>query len=138
MKTFLRPLVLILVITSLLAAGGAFAQNQKGDRDWHKGPPSVEEKLARISDALSLSDEQSLEMLAVLQEQDRNRQALHEQTMEIMGGDICAQKAQTEEAMLSILDADQTELFLQMKEERQTRARNQTRSRKGDHSPDCS
>ena len=138
MKTFLKPIVSILAVASLIAAGSTFAQQQhKGDRDWHKGPPSVEEKLARISDALDLTDQQSTEMLAVLQEQESNREALHQRTMEIMGAEICAQKAQAEEAILAILDAEQAELFLQMKEDRQVRANGPTRSRKGHDGPDC-
>ncbi len=63
------------------------------------------------------------------------RQALHDRTMELMGAEICAQKAQSEEAILAILDAEQTELFLQMKEERQFRANDKTRTRKGRDGP---
>jgi hypothetical protein len=58
--------------------------------------------------------------------------------MEIMGAEICAQKAQAEEAILAILDTEQAELFLQMKEDRQVRANGPTRSRKGHNGPDCS
>jgi len=139
MKTSLKPIVSILAAASLLVAGNAFAQQQhKGGRDWHHGPPSVEEKLARISDALDLTDQQSTEMLAILQEQESNREVLHQRTMEIMGAEICAQKAQAEEAILAILDADQAELFLQLKEERQLRANHPAHSRKGLDGPDCS
>ena len=55
-----------------------------------------------------------------------------------MGAEICAHKAQSEEEILSILDAEQTELFLQMREERQFRANDKTRSRKGRDPLDCS
>ena len=143
MKTFLKPVVSVLAITSLLVAGSAFAQYQKGEKswsekEWYKGPPSVEQKLARLSEALDLSDEQSAEMLAVLQEQERTRQALHDRTMELMGDEICAHKAQSEEEILSILDAEQTELFLQMREEHQFRANDRSRSRKVRDPLDCS
>ena len=139
MKTFLKPIVSMLAVASLLAAGSVVAQQQfNGGRDWHHGPPSVEEKLARISDALDLTDQQSTEMLAILQEQEANREALHQRTMDLMGAEICAQKAQTEEAILAILDPDQAELFLQLKEERPIRTNRQTHSRKGLDGPDCS
>ena len=129
MNTRLSKMVLILAVISLLSAGSTFAQNQKGDReDWQKGPPTAEEKLARISAALNLSGAQSQEMLRVLQEQAEKGAALHEQTMMIMGPEICAQKADNEEAILAVLDADQTELFLQMKEQRRANATN-TRNR---------
>ena len=115
MNTRLSKTVSILAIASLLTAGSVLAQNRQSDNDWQKGPPTAEEKLARISAALNLSGDQSQEMLRVLQEQAEKGAALHEQTMMIMGPEICAQRAENEEAILAILDADQTELFLQMK-----------------------
>jgi len=119
MNTRLSKMVSILAIASLLTAGSVLAQNRQSDNDWQKGPPTAEEKLARISAALNLSGDQSQEMLRVLQEQGEKGAALHEQTMMLMGPEICAQRAENEEAILAILDANQTELFLQMKEQRQ-------------------
>ena len=125
MNTRLSKMVSIFAIVSLLTAGSVLAQNQKGDReDWQNGPPTAEEKLARISTALNLSGDQSREMLRLLQDQEDKRAALHEQTMLLMGPEICAQRAANEEAMLAILDAEQTELFLQIKEQRQVNASN--------------
>ncbi len=136
MNTRLTKTASILAVVSLLAAGSAFAEKQHGGRDWQKGPPSVEERLARISAALDLSDEQSLEMLAILQEQEENKAALHEQMMEMMGPEICAQKAQTEEDILGILTAEQTELYLQIREDRQGQSRKKGRG--GNAELDCS
>jgi len=131
MNTRLSKTVSIFAIVSLLTAGSVLAQNQKGDReDWQNGPPTAEEKLARISAVLNLSGDQSQEMLRLLQEQEEKSVALHEQTMMLMGPEICAQRAENEEAMLAILDAEQTELFLQIKEQRQANATN-SRSRHG-------
>ena len=137
MNTFLKTTASVIALTGLLAASNALAQTPKGDRDWQKGPTSVEEKLARISGALDLSDEQSAEMLALLQQQEKNRQDLHDRTMAIMGAEICAQKALAEEEILSILDTDQAELFLQMKADRQARGGDRNRSRKGRGDLDC-
>ena len=128
MNTRLSKMVSILAIASLLTAGSVLAQNRQSDNDWQKGPPTAEEKLARISAALNLSGDQSQEMLRVLQEQGEKGAALYEQTMMLMGPEICAQRAENEEAILAILDADQTELFLQMKEQRRADAAN-TRNR---------
>ena len=128
MNTRLSKMVSILAIASLLTAGSVLAQNRQSDNDWQKGPPTAEEKLVRISAALNLSGDQSQEMLRVLQEQGEKGAALHEQTMMLMGPEICAQRAENEEAILAILDADQTELFLQMKEQRRADAAN-TRNR---------
>ena len=138
MNTRLSKMVSILAIASLLTAGSVLAQNRQSDNDWQKGPPTAEEKLARISAALNLSGDQSQEMLRVLQEQWEKGVALHEQTMMLMGPEICAQRAENEEAILAILDADQTELFLQMKEQRRVDAantRNRNAKRMGE--PDC-
>jgi Spy/CpxP family protein refolding chaperone len=119
MNTRLSKTISVLAVASLLTAGSVVAQNHKDDNDWQKRPPSTEEKLARISTALGLSDEQSVQMLVVLQQQTENRAALHEQKMELLGPEICAQRAETEDAILAILTAEQTELFLQIKEDRQ-------------------
>jgi hypothetical protein len=146
MKTFFKPIVSILAVASLLAAGGAFAQQMQqhqtqsnGGRDWHKGPPSVEEKLARISAALDLSDEQSAEMLATLQLQERIKSERHDRIMALMGDEICAERNRIEAEILAILDTEQAELFLQMKEDRQQlRTNHRNRARNGDEALDCS
>jgi len=137
MHTRLSNIATILAIASLLAAGSALAQNQKNKRDWQSAPPSVEEKLAHISAALDLSDEQSVEMLVVLQEQKEKRVLLHEQSMALMGPEICAHKYETEEAILAILTPEQTETFLQIREERQDKAHEQKRGGRNRGDLDC-
>jgi len=138
MNTRLSKMVSILAIVSLLTAGSALAQNRQSNNDWQKGPPTAEEKLARISAALNLNGDQSQEMLRLLQDERDKRAALHEQTMMLMGPEICAQRAEHEEAMLAILDPDQTELFLQMKEHRQANQVNANkRNRNGSGMVDC-
>lgn len=138
MNTRLSKAISIAAVISLLAAGSVLAQEQKRDRDWQKGPPSVEEKLARISDALNLSDEQSVAMLVILQRQAEQKADMHEQMMALMGPEICAQRAETEDAILAILNAEQTELFLQAKEERKLKAEQQNRSGRRRGELDCS
>lgn len=135
MKIRLSHTIALLALAGLIASGSSMAQSplRDRDRDWHKGPPSVEEKLARISAALDLSDEQSAQMLGVLQEQERKRAALHEQTMALLGPEICAQRTEAEEAVLSILDEEQTTRYFELKQQRQERAgqRDRRRDRKG-------
>jgi hypothetical protein len=131
MNKHLSKMVSILAVVSLLSAGSTLAQNQRGDTEvWQKGPPTAEEKLAQISAALNLSGNQSQEMLRLLQEQGEQGAALHEQTMMLMGPEICAQRAENEEAILAILDAEQTELFLQTKEQRK-QANTKRKGRRG-------
>ena len=131
MRNHLSKTLSIIAIVSLMAAGTALAQNQQGAGAWQKDPPRVEEKLAHISAALDLSDEQSLEMLVILQQQEEARAALHEQTMTLIGPEICAHKLETGEAILAILTAEQTETFLQIREERQLKAEKHDRGRRG-------
>ena len=118
MKTCPSKMVLILTIASLLSTGSAVAQDQNDDTDWQRRPPSSEEKLVRISEALGLSDQQSLDMLVILQQQAENRAALHEEKMALLGPEICAQRAETEAAILAILSNEQVELYMQIKEDR--------------------
>jgi len=137
MNTLLRKPALPLIALSLLLTGPAVAQNRDHVRDFRKGPPSAETVLARLSESLDLSNEQSTAMLVVLQEQAAERAALHEQAMELMGPEICAQQADAEDAILDILTQDQADQFLQMKEARQAKAAQRDRGRNRNH-PDCS
>jgi hypothetical protein len=137
MNTRLNKSFLTLVALGLLITGPALAQDRDRDRDGRRGPPSAETMLAQLSDHLNLSNEQSVDMLVVLQEQAAERAALHEQTMQLLGPEICAQKASDEAEILEILTANQAEQFLQMQEERQARAAERNRSRGGNR-PDCS
>jgi Spy/CpxP family protein refolding chaperone len=140
MNTRLTKSLVILTLGGLLAAGSAAAQNQnqgqKGLRDWQKGPPSIEVKLARVSEALDLSDEQTVDMLLVLQEQERKRDALQDQTMVLLGPEICAHRSEAEEAMTAILTPEQIETFMQIRQERQDKARQRNRGGRG--ALDCS
>jgi Spy/CpxP family protein refolding chaperone len=138
MKDRTRTTLFVLALTGFLTTGSALAGNHDGDRGWHKGPHGAERMLAYLSNELNLSDEQSAEMLAILQQAEESRQVLHEKTMALMGPEICAQKAETEEAMLAILDANQAESFLQLQTEREERAQDRTGKRKGPIGPDCS
>jgi len=135
MRNRLSSTIVLLALAGLIASGNATAQNPPPDRDrdWHKGPPRVEERLARISAALDLSDEQSAQMLGILQEQEQKRAALQEQTMALLGPEICAQRAEAEEAVLSILDEEQADRYFELKQQREERAgqRERRRERKG-------
>ena len=138
MKTWPSKMVLILTIASLLSTGSAVAQDHKGDNDWQRRPPSTEEKLARISEALGLSDQQSLDMLVILQQQAENRATLHEEKMALLGPEICAQRAENEAAILAILSDEQVELYMQIKEDRQAEPGRKDRGGKKRGELDCS
>ena len=138
MKITYRRIVSILLVFGLLTAGPVFAEQNRQNRDWHQGPPSPDQQLARMSEALGLNDHQSLDMLAVLQEAEEARRALHDQTMELMGPEICALRLKTEEEILAILDSEQEALFAQILEERESKAASRDRHRRGSTQLDCS
>jgi len=138
MNSRLSKTISILAIICLLTAGSALAQRQHGEHDGQNGPPSVEQKLARMSAEFGLSNEQSVDMLRVLQEQEEDRAALREQTMALLGPEICAQRAEAEAAILEILDEEQTMLFIEKKQQRAEKSDGRKRggNRRGDL--DCS
>jgi Spy/CpxP family protein refolding chaperone len=125
-------------LAALILTGPALAQNgPQGDRGFFGGPPTPEQKLARLSAALDLDPEQARQMFDVLLDNEAKRQALREQAMLMMGPEICALRAQTDEAILSILDQEQAQQFLQHREQRQSQAiQKRERRRAGDL--DCS
>jgi hypothetical protein len=137
MKTYLKNFAVSLIALGIMASGTAVAQNEDGGRDWRQGPPSVEDVLARMSEALDLSDQQSVDLLVVLQGHAAERADLHEQSMALIGPEICAQKASAEEDILAILTPDQVEQFLALKELRKAKATGRKRG-KGPRGPDCS
>jgi hypothetical protein len=137
MKTYLQKFAVVLALLGIMTAGTAVAQNGEGGRDWRQGPPSVEDLLARMTDALDLSDQQSVDLLVVLQKHAAQRAALHEESMAMIGPEICTQKAAAEEDILAILSPEQTEQFLEMKEARKAKAGERNRGR-GPRGPDCS
>ena len=138
MKTRLFTSVTILVLASMLLAGTVFAQKQQSREGFDAGPPSSAQKLDRLSAELGLSDQQELELLAILQNVEADREQLREQFHAQMGPEICARMMATEEEILAILDESQAEQFLQMKEERRIKAQERNRYRNRMGPPDCS
>ncbi|MFC1689196.1 hypothetical protein ACFL07_05985 [Pseudomonadota bacterium] len=137
MKSFFKNTALVLTVLGLMASGSAVAEKGDGGRDWKQGPPSVEDVLARMSETLDLSNQQAIDLLVVLQQHAAERNALHEQTMVIMGPEICAQQEAAEDDVLAILTSEQAEQFMLLKEERRTKAAERAH-RKGKNRPDCS
>ena len=137
MKSRLLSSITILAVSGLLLSSHALAHKNHGNRDVFTGPPSAEEKLARISEALDLSNEQAVQMLVVFQDKESKSRALHEETLLLMGPEICALRSETEEDILSILTPEQAELFLQQKVDRQSAAGEKRKGKSKGHI-DCS
>lgn len=108
MKLF--PSVITAIIVTLLVAGSVQAQPDNR-RDRKGGPPSAEAKLARMTEHLGLNEEQSADMLLVLQQDERQRQELRDQIVADYKPSLCAQKDETRVAIMAILDEEQAEVF---------------------------
>jgi hypothetical protein len=120
------------------AAAIAGQSRQHGNPGFFGGPPTTAEQLARLSEALGLTDAQQVEMLEVLQANEARRQALREQTMDLMGAEICQSRADGEAAILAVLDEEQAALFLEKKEKRQAGEPGKRKGRRGESGLDCS
>lgn len=121
MNQMTRIIPLALAMSGLLMAGSALAQPPGGGHDWHHRSFGAEEHLAKLDEALDLSDEQSEQLLPILQEAEANRRALHERVMEAHRTEICALMEDTHAQILAVLTAEQAEEFEDLKAERLSR-----------------
>jgi len=120
--------LLVVFVTSLLLATSVAAQQNRGDRGDqgnHYGPPDAETRVARMTGLLDLSDEQSAQMLEIMQEVDAERAALHNQAFRQIEPEVCALQLSVEAQLRNILTADQMAILDERKSERgQARSHN--------------
>jgi hypothetical protein len=129
MTTFLATALAL----ALVPAGQLQAQP---DKRKHHRSPGAEMRVAHLTRALELSDEQSAQLLEVFQAVDQERMALRQQVAQQMKPQFCELKQATEEEISRILDDDQLARLEEIKSERQTdRPRGGWRE---DHDLDCS
>lgn len=138
MKNRTQSFLITLMATAALstAAWAAPGQGNGADFDGRKGPPTAEEKLARLSEALDLSADQAVAMLEVLLVAEERQAQTREELRTLIEPQVCADRLATEADVLSILSAEQALLYQEMKAERESRA-NKRRDRHGP-SLDCS
>ena len=126
-----RYLVIAVTLAGLLATGYAAAQPSErdhGKHGKHRMPHGAEQQLARLDEALDLSDEQSAELLPILQNAESERRALHERMQEEFRPELCAMMGSTHSRILSVLTPEQAEHFDEIKSQRSER-RHQGRGR---------
>ena len=125
-----NKLVLIptLTLAALFAAGAALAQAERPDREWHHGPPGAVQQLAHLEQALDLTDDQSLQLLEVLQAAEAEREALHTRAMESFQPEVCALRERTQAEIMAILTPEQAATLEQLKQERAGRREGGRRS----------
>lgn len=120
----------ILLATGLLLFGSALAGPPDHDPAWRGGPPGPEQHLARLSGELGLNEEQSREMLRLLQDAHAEHDALRARMLEQFQPELCALRQNTQADILEILTPEQGELFLQLQDQKRSRDGN-TRRRHG-------
>ncbi len=130
------PIATLLTITLAVTLFAASQLQAGSDRDRRHGPPDAEMRVAHMSRALELSDEQSAQLLDLFQAVDEERRAMHEQTMELMKPQICELKLATQTELEGILDEVQLAEMEEMKAMRESD--NDHRRWRGMHDLDCS
>jgi len=141
MKYLSSKIWVLALLIALLPASLLQAQNSQ---TWRNGPPDAETRVARLTTALELSDEQSADLLEFFQDLDQERMALREQMIQEMAPQICAHRADTEAELARILNQDQLALMEELKANRQQRSqrnrqnRNTRRDWQGMPDIDCS
>ncbi len=126
-------LLLVLLAVTLLPATNLQAQP---DRAGQHGPPDAETRVAHLTRALDLTDQQSAELLEVFQAVDEEREALRQQARLQMKPQICELQLATEAEVSRILDEKQAAKLEDIKAgQKPARARG---DRLGMHELDCS
>ncbi len=118
-----------LVLTLMIALLPASALQAQSNQSLHHGPPDAETRVAHLTSALDLSDEQSAELLAFFQTMDQERLALREQMIQEMAPQICALRADTEAELARILSQEQLALMEELKANRQQRGQGKRHNR---------
>jgi hypothetical protein len=124
-----------LVILAVALLPVTYLQAQP-DQTRHHGPPGAETRVAHLTRALDLSDEQSARLLEVFQAVDEERQALRQQAMLQMKPQICELQLATKAEISQILDDEQMAKLEDIKAVKKPgRERD---GRRGFHDLDCS
>ena len=89
-----------------------------GNDDWDRGPPTAEEKVARMDRALDLDDDQADALLDILRKADDERGAIHARFRDEYGPELCSLRDNVEADIAAILTPEQA---LQLEELRQQR-----------------
>ena len=123
MKTRTAFFPAIVAMAALLAAGAVMAdpygQNENGPGGFrHGGPPSAERQLAWLHEQLDLTEDQSVELLPLLQARQAAQEELRARILQEMQPEMCAQKQATDADILQVLTPEQAERFLQLQERR--------------------
>jgi len=110
--------LLLVSLATVLISGSTLAQYERGDRGRHHGPPDAETRVAHMTKSLDLTDEQSAELLQLMQAVDLEREALHQKMMNQMEPEICDLQLRVEADTISILTDEQLAMYESRKDGR--------------------
>jgi hypothetical protein len=127
MKTM--ALAILVAISATLAAqpqgtdqGTDNRDSARGERG-HRGPPSPEQRVLRMSEMMDLSSDQVTGLLEVFKAAYQETEALKGQARQEILPELCALHLETEEQVAIILSEDQFAQMEQMKTEHEARRR---------------
>jgi hypothetical protein len=107
-----------LLSSPVLLAGKYLGGPGWGNDDWDRGPPTAEEKVARMDRALDLDDDQADALLEVLRAADAERDALHGQIMSDYQPELCNLRDSVDADIAAILRPDQAEQWDLLRQQR--------------------
>lgn len=102
-----HPFTTLLTTTLAIVLIPAASLQAQPNKARHHGPPDAEMRVAHLTRALELSDQQSADLLEVFQAVDEERRALRQQALLQMKPQICELRQATEEEINTILDDEQ-------------------------------
>jgi len=117
MKIRTAKLPVFLAATALLASAAAYSAPPDHDGSWRMGPPNAEQRLARMSQELDLSPEQSRRMLLLLQDAEADHEAVRARFFEEAGPELCAIRQNTEAEIMDLLTPEQAEQYQLLRDE---------------------
>ena len=101
-----RAKVLIVALVVLVAAGGWFA-----GRHWPSAEQEPRGYLLQLTEAVGLRPDQVAAVERLLNDEDRDIDALLQRGLDGIKGDVAARRSRTEQEMLALLDAAQRRRF---------------------------
>lgn len=137
MKNRIPKFPALLAMAALLTAGSALAGPPDRDDSWRMGPPSAEQRLARMSQDLGLDREQARQMLELLQAADAEHEAIRARFFDEAGPEICAIRQATEAEIMALLTPEQAAQYQQLREDQLARREQQQHRNRSNMSLDC-
>jgi Spy/CpxP family protein refolding chaperone len=107
LSTQSRIAILAALLLVALSATARQDGETRGGRSGHRGPPDAEMRVAKMTQKLNLNDEQSAQLLAVMQANEAEKKALKDQVMEQLEPEFCDLKFRTEAEIAGILTDQQ-------------------------------